>query len=379
MRFADIPYHDDVKRRLREMVDSNHIPHALLLEGPAGCGKFALARALAQYIHCTARTPEGDACGRCPACIQHASFGHIDTHFSFPVLKRKSGQTTISDDYLSEFKQFLADSPYMDFDRWLSMLGNPNGQPLIYVDEASALLERMNRTARQSKYKIVLMWLPERMQEAAANKLLKLVEEPYPDTLFVMVSDNAKEILPTIYSRTQRIPMRCYTEPEIRDILMKNHGIDDMEAETVAPLADGNMTAALKMAGDDTGKAMFLDLFMELMRKAYMRQVGDLRKWSAKVADMGREGTIRFYDYCARLVRENFILNIGDLRLVSMTPAEIEFSRRFSPFINVMNVERIFSILTAARNDTMLNGNGKIIAFDLAVKMILLIKQGQES
>ena len=117
---------------------------------------------------------------------------------------------------------------------------------------------------------------------------------------------------------------------------------------------------------------------MELMRKAYLRRVSDLRKWSTEVADMGREGSIRFYDYCARLVRENFILNIGDKRIVSMSPAEMEFSRRFSPYINVVNVERIFDTITAARNDTMLNGNGKIIAFDLAVKMILLIKQGQE-
>lgn len=377
MRFSDIPYHDDIKRRLRDMVDSGHIPHALLLEGPQGCGKYSLARALAQYIHCTNRTADGDSCGRCPACIQHSSLNQIDTYLSFPVLKRKSGQTTLSDDYLHEFRQFLADSPFMDFDRWLSMLGNPNGQPLIYVDEATALLDRMNRTARQSKYKIVLMWLPERMQDAAANKLLKLIEEPYSDTLFIMVTDNAKEILPTIYSRTQRISVRRYTEREINDILI-NNGVPHADAEAVAPLSEGNVNAAMRIAGDDSTKALFLDLFMELMRKAYMRQVGDLRKWSAKVADMGREGTIRFYDYCARLVRENFILNIGDMRLVSMTQPEMEFSRRFSPFINVVNVERIFDILTAARNDTMLNGNGKIIAFDLAVKMILLIKQGQE-
>ncbi|MDE6334425.1 MAG: AAA family ATPase [Muribaculaceae bacterium] len=376
MKFADIPYHDDIKLRMREMVDSGHIPHALLLEGPQGCGKYSLARALAQYIHCTNRT-HGDSCGRCPSCVQHSSLNQIDTYMSFPVLKRKSGQTTLSEDYLPEFRQFLTDSPFMDFDRWLSMLGNPNGQPLIYVDEAAALLERMNRTARQSKYKIVLMWLPERMQDAAANKLLKLIEEPYSDTLFIMVTDNAKEILPTIYSRTQRIAVRRYTECEISDILV-NKGIPATDAETVASLAEGNVNSALRMAGDDSTKALYLELFIELMRKAYLRQVGDLRKWSTKVADMGREGTIRFYDYCARLVRENFILNIGDLRLISMTQPEMEFSRRFSPFINVVNVERIFETLTSARNDTMLNGNGKIIAFDLAVKMILLIKQGQE-
>ncbi len=377
MRFADIPFHEEVKQRLRKMADSGRLPHALLLEGPQGSGKFSLARAMAQYIHCTARTAGGDACGRCPSCLQHASLGHIDTFFSFPVLKRKSGQTTLSDDYLPEFKQFLTDSPYMDFEQWLSMLGNPNGQPLIYVDEASALLERMNRTARQSQYKIVLMWLPERLQEAAANKLLKLVEEPYPDTLFIMVSDNAREILPTILSRTQRISVRRYTDDEVRQI-MQSAGSSEDEADCIAEMADGNINLALKLRNNNIANTRYLDLFMELMRKAYLRRVSDLRKWSTEVADMGREGSIRFYDYCARLVRENFILNIGDKRIVSMSPAEMEFSRRFSPYINVVNVERIFDTITAARNDTMLNGNGKIIAFDLAVKMILLIKQGQE-
>jgi len=377
MRFADVPFHDDVKARLRGMVDSGHIPHALLIEGPCGTGKFSLARAMAQYIHCSNRTPDGNACGCCPSCIQHQAINHIDTFYSFPVLKRKSGQTTLSDDYLTEFKRFITDSPFMDFELWQSMLGNPNGQPAIYVDEAAALLDRMNRTARQSKFKIVLMWLPERLQEAAANKLLKLVEEPFADTLFIMVSDNAKEILPTIYSRTQRIAVRRYSDSELHNILM-SRGIEAADADAIVPLADGNCNSAIKMVGDDSTKAAYLELFIYLMRKAYLRQVGDLRKWSVKVADLGREGSMRFYDFCARLVRENFIFNIGDMRLISMTPAELEFSRRFAPFINVVNVERIFDTLTSARNDTMLNGNGKIIAFDLAVKMILLIKQGQE-
>ena len=376
MRFADIPGHEDVKNRLRAMVDSGHIPHALLLEGPEGSAKFSLARALASYIHCTNRS-DGDSCGKCPSCLQHQNLNHIDTFFSFPVLRKKSGQDTISDDYAPEWRQFLHDSPFMDFSQWLSLLGNVNGQPVMYVDEATELLRRLNLTARQSKYKIVLMWLPERLNEAAANKLLKLVEEPYSDTLFIMTSDNPDNILPTIYSRTQRIGVKRYSDDEVAAILARE-GVDEDEAFALASLSDGNVNSALRMLGTDKLKQRYLELFMSLMRLAYTRKVGELRRWSEEVAALGREATMRFYDYCARMVRENFILNIGDRRLVAMSPEEMDFSKRFSPFINVANVEAIFNTLNSAVEDTALNGNAKIIAFDLAVKMILLIKRGQE-
>ena len=219
MRFADIPGHDDVKKRLREMADSGRIPHALLLEGPAGAGKFALARAFAQYIHCTARTPEGDSCGKCPSCLQHQAFNHIDTVYSFPVVKKNS-KPTISDDYADVFREFMGKYPYMDFDRWLEALDNINAQPQIFVEEGNELLRRLTFMARQARFKVVLLWLPERMKEETANKLLKLVEEPFGDTIFLMVSNNARRILPTIYSRTQRVNVRRYDDDELASILM---------------------------------------------------------------------------------------------------------------------------------------------------------------
>lgn len=376
MRFADIPGHVFEKQRLRALVDEGRMPHALLLQGVSGIGKFMLARALAAYIHCTDRTPDGDSCGRCPACRQHAEFNHIDTFYTFPVLK-KEGSSTISRDLLPQWTTFLNKSPYMDFDKWLSLLGNPNGQPVIYKEEAAELLNRLNRTARQSKYKIVLMWLPERMNETASNKLLKLIEEPAEDSVFIMSSDNPAAILPTIYSRTQRINVKAYSEDELAGILMHDFKLSPDQAAMAASLGDGSVTGALKAAGSDDSHKVFFELFITLMRKAYARKVGELRAWASKVADLKREGSMRFYEYCARLVRENFIMNIGDPRLNNMSSEEVNFSLRFSPFINVVNVEDIFRVFTEARNDTASNGNAKIIAFDLAVKMILLIKRGQ--
>lgn len=376
MKFADIPFHEHTKQRLRHLVDSGHIPHALLLEGPTGSGKFSLARAYAQYIHCTGRTPEGDSCGKCPSCIQHEKFNQIDTFFSFPVLK-KGGKTTLSEDYLPEFRELLHESPFMDFNLWLSKLGNVNGQPAIYVDEIAALVERMNLTARQSQYKIVILWLPERLREEAANKLLKLLEEPHSDTLFVLTSDNSADILPTIYSRTQRISVRRYSDSEAAQII-SSQGIDETAAFAAASLSEGDINFALRSFESSKSSGEYLDLFIRLMRAAWLKKVAELRVWSNDVASLGREGSARFYEYCARMIRENFIMNLGEPTLNSLSNAENQFSKKFFPYINSANVLDIFDTLTSARNDTLMNGNAKIISFDLAVKMILLIKRATD-
>ena len=373
MKFADIPGHDDVKKRLREMADSGRIPHALLLEGPAGAGKFALARAIAQYIHCTARTPEGDSCGKCPSCLQHQAFNHIDTVYSFPVVKKNS-KPTISDDYADVFREFMGKYPYMDFDRWLEALDNINAQPQIFVEEGNELLRRLTFMARQARFKVVLLWLPERMKEETANKLLKLVEEPFGDTIFLMVSNNARRILPTIYSRTQRVNVRRYDDDELASILMAR-GFDFEMARDAARIAEGNVNEALKLADVSKERMQYFDLFVELMRKAYARKVGDLRVWSQTVAALGREPVMQFIDYCTRLIRESFLLHLGNTPLLTMNAAESAFTAKFFPFINERNVEDMAALFDAARRDIAGNANAKIIFFDLAVRVIILIRR----
>ncbi len=373
MRFADIPGHEDVKRRLRQMVDEGRIPHALLFEGPAGSGKFALARALAQYIHCSHRTPEGDSCGECPECRQHQTFNHIDTVYSFPVVK-KGGKPAVSDDYIDDFREFMAKYPYMDFDRWLMALDNINAQPQIYVEEGNSLLRRLSFMARQSQYKIVLLWLPERFKEETANKLLKLVEEPFGDTIFLMVSNNSRRILPTIYSRTQRISVKRYDDYELMSIL-EGMGYGEDVASDVARIAAGNVNEALRLADVSKERLQFFDLFVELMRKAYARKVGELREWSLAVAALGREPQMQFVDYWMRLVRESFIMHLSDPRLLTLTAAEHAFTVKFFPFINEKNVIDMCALFDAARRDIAANANAKIVFFDLAVKVIMLIRR----
>lgn len=374
MRFRDIPGHEDVKERLRAMADERRVPHALLLEGPVGSAKFMLIRALAQYIHCENHTPDGDSCGKCPSCLQHQTFNHIDTIYSFPVIK-KAGKSTISNDCFGEFKNFISDSPYMDIEKWIAMLGNINSQPVIYVEEGAELIRRLNFTARQSLFKIVLLWLPERLKEETANKLLKLIEEPHPDTIFLMSSDNSRAILPTIYSRVQRIAVSRYSDDEIKHFLTASYPVSETDAETLARLSSGNVIEALSLVDISRMRQQFLDYFIELMRKAYQRKIGLLRQWSNDVAALGREQIIKFLDYASRLIRENFILNLHVDQLNYLTEDERKFSVNFARFINERNVLKMFEVLNKAREDITGNANPKIVLFDLAVKTILLIKQ----
>ena len=373
MRFADIPFQEEAKERLRQIADSDRIPHAILLEGPSGSAKFALARAFAQYMHCTDRH-DGDSCGKCPACIQHKAHQHIDTLYSFPYVKKASGGNTICDDYRGEFTEYIDEWPWMDFDRWPQCLGDSNTQPQIFVDEAAEITRRLAYTSHSSRHKIVLLWLPERLKEEAANKLLKVVEEPFADTVFVMSSDNSREILPTIYSRVQRIKVKRYDSSEIEQFL-RDKGTPDETAAEIAAISNGDLNRALKLLETKDSDDRHLEWFIELMRLAYQRDIAALKAWSQKVAGEKRESLIRFLEYCCRMLRENFILNLQNPGLNVMTSAERKFSVNFARFINERNVLRIFDEFSTAITDIRANVNAKIVMFDLAISVILLLKQ----
>lgn len=375
MKFSEIPGHDEVKTQLRSLVDSGHMPHALLLQGPAGVGKMMLARALAQYIHCTNRTG-GDSCGVCPACRQHQTFNHIDTHYTFPIVKKQgsSGGSVICDDYMDSWREFLTDSPYMNLNQWVELLGNANAQPTIYVAESSDLMHKLSFTAHASRYKIALIWLPERMQDETANKLLKIIEEPHDDTIFILVSNTPAKILPTIYSRLQRIEVKRLPDDIVADYLIRNLAVDPTMAASVAHISNGSILEAQRRLSNNDESTLFFDKFVQLMRLAYQRKVIDLRSWGEDVAAMGREKACRFMEYCERLTGENYIFNLRDPRLVSLDDSEQAFSTNFARFINERNVMQLRQLFVEGRRDIQGNANAKIVAFDIAVRVILLLK-----
>lgn len=374
MKFSQIPSHENVKRQLREMVADRRIPHALLLHGPAGIGKFMLARTFSQYLHCQSPAADGEPCGECPSCRQHESFNHVDSLYVFPVVKTDKLKAPISDDYMTEFKEFVAASPYMDFERWTGYFEKKNAQPVIYVSESEALEQRLSVTTTVSRYKTVVIWLPEKMNEQTANKLLKLIEEPFADTVFILVSDNASAILPTIYSRCRPIEMKRLSDETIASYLTSRLSIDQQDAMAMAHIAAGDMNSALRAMDATSVSRMFFDHFVRLMRLAYQRDVKGLKEWSADIAALGREQEIKFYDYARRLIRENFIYNFHVPELLYLNRDEANFSKNFARFITENNAEKIIMEMDRAATDIAGNANGKIVNFDFAIKMIILIK-----
>lgn len=371
MKFSDIPGHEGVKERLRALVDDDRVPHALLIHGRPGVGKMMMARALAQYIHCTDRQG-GDSCGRCPSCLQHQSFNQIDTHFSFPVLKK--GSETVSDDEIDRWREFLTESPYMDFSRWLSLLDNANGQPAIYVEESVDIMRRVNLTSHGGR-QIVIMWLPERMRVECANKLLKLIEEPLGDSMFILVSNDPESVLPTIYSRTQRVEMLRLPDEVVAEYIGENYSLPRNDAMAIAHLADGSILQADNRVQNIERRQQYLDLFMRLMRLAYQKRVAELRVWANEVAALGREGSIDFLTYCLEQVRENFIYHLQVSSLNYLTVDESRFAQNFHRFINERNVLELTSRIEKSITDIRANGNAKIIMYDFAVRVIMLLRR----
>ncbi len=374
MKFKDIIGHEEAKNRLRNMVRDNQLPHALLLSGHEGIGKLALARAFSQYLHCTHRTPDGDSCGVCPSCLQHSKHNYPDMHYAYPVAGTKGGKPATITYFIPQWYEFLDNYPLAPYEKWLSLIGSDNAQPQIKVGDAQEIINKVALSNYLAEYKVIIVWLPEKLNLEGANKLLKSIEEPAPGNIFIFVSDAPERILPTIYSRLQRIELGSPSAEAIAGYLEHTKSMDAEAAMSVARSSEGNVQRALEMVELGGENAEFLKTFQELMRSAYKADVTALRKWSEDVAAMKREKSRRFLSYCTRMARENFLYNLRYPELLSLSPDEAAFSQRFAPFIHEGNIAQIMNELDLANRDIAANGNARIILFDLALQMIILIK-----
>ena len=362
------------KQHLQQMAGEGRIPHALMFCGPQGAGKLPLALAFASHLLCEHPRAEGP-CGTCASCQMLHSWAHPDLHFSFPVYKKKPTDNTTSDDYLPQWREQLEESVYFGLQEWLADIKAENQQVMHYVGESDSLQRKLAFKASQGGRRVVLLWLPERMKTEMANKLLKIIEEPPTHTPFLLVSEEPDNVLGTIQSRVQRLRVPALSEAEVARALMERHGLAEAEAKVAAHVAQGNYTAALARLLAGSEEQTFFDLFVQLMRLSYSRQVRELRQWSETVADMGRERQRRMLAYYQRLIRENFIYNFHRPEMSFETGEESQFSTRFAPFINERNVIGITTELADAQRDIEQNVNARIVFFDFALRMIILLKQ----
>ena len=376
MKFKEVIGQEEAQQRLIQMVSEGRVPHAMMFCGPSGCGKMALALAFASYLLCKNSEGTDDSCGTCQQCAMLRSWSHPDLLFTYPVIKPSGSSADhkpISDDYAREWREMLSEGPYFSMDQWLEKMKAGNQQALIYVAESEVLIRKLSMKSSQGGYKVNIIWLPERMREDCANKMLKIIEEPPQQTVFLMVCEEPERLLETIRSRVQRIGIKRIDTHAIEKALVERRAIDEVMAHQIARASNGDWLKALEELDASNENHQFLDLFILLMRQAYMRNVKDLKVWSENVAALGRERQKRMLVYFQHLVRENFMYNFGNPELVYMTTAESNFAKNFARFINEANVIEINDIFATALRDIGQNGNPKMVFYDVALKMIVAI------
>ena len=373
MFFKDVIGQEEAKQRLIREAKEGKIAHARLFCGPEGIGKLPLAIAYARYLSCN-NPGEKDACGICPSCVKFNKLAHPDLHFVFPVIKKKS-KDTVSDDFIAEWRELLSQTPYFNLNIWLEEMGAENQQAQIYVKESDEIIRKLSLKSSQGGYKIMIIWLPEKMNVECSNKLLKLLEEPPSQTIFLLVSEEPDMLLTTIQSRTQRFALYGIEEKYITERLQSQYGLQERDAISIGHRSEGNFLKALESIHLNEENKLFFDLFVSLMRLSYQRKIREMKQWSETLAAMGRERQKHFLSYCQRLVRENFIFNFQDPSLIFMNEEEQNFSKRFAPYINEKNVMGIMDELSEAQRHIEQNVNARMVFFDFSLKMIVLLVQ----
>lgn len=375
MFFKDIVGQSEVKERLVTSARKGLIPHAQLFCGPEGVGKFPLALAYAQYLNCENPT-DNDSCGKCASCVKYAHLTHPDLHFVFPIVKKAAKKKEVCDDYIADWREFVKQhNYYFNLTQWLDHIDAENSQGLIYAKESEEILRKLSLRIYEAKYKIMIIWLPEKMHESCANKLLKIIEEPTDNTIFLLVSDTPDNIITTIQSRCQRINVHGVAESDIVQALESEYNILPDDATTVAHLSKGSYLKAVETISLNEEHKFFFNLFVQMMRASYARNIKEIKTIGNELAAIGRENQKSFLIYSQRMVREYFVSNLHQPKITYLAQDEANFGIRFAPFINERNIVGFMDELALAERHIEQNVNAKMVFFDLCLKITMLIKQ----
>ncbi len=400
MQFSQVIGQQELKLQLAQMIQQNRLSHALLFLGKEGTGGLPMALAFAQYITCeknplqiTRKKAEPiaevslfgeepvveninpaaftDACGVCSACTKAAKLIHPDIHYAYPVIPKKSGDKPVSTDYIVEWREFINKTPYGNAFDWLQTINAENKQGNITSEECSDIIHKMSLKSFESTYKILIIWMPELLGKNG-NKLLKLIEEPPPDSLFLLVAENEALILPTIISRTQLVKIPILSLSDIATALEQNEGVAKTKAQQIAAISEGNYHEALQhlQHADDDWEVMLRDWLNSILKSGPVAQV----KWIEEAAKLGREKQKQFLKYFTHILQQSIRLSVsGDTDQQHIDPSNVDFALRFNKLCNIAQQEAIAEELDKASYYIERNANAKMLFHALTIRLYHII------
>jgi DNA polymerase-3 subunit delta' len=379
MQFSEIIGHEHIKNHLQKSAEQGRVPHAQLFVGPEGTGTLAMAIAYAQYLICG--NVGGENVGENAACnLKFGHFSHPDLHFVFPTVTTEDVKShPKSADFMTEWRSFLTENVYGSLFDWYKMLGVKNKQGEIRVDDAQEILKSLSLKSMEGGYKVLIVWMADKLNLSASNKLLKFLEEPTDKTVFLLITENEGDIIQTIRSRCQALHFNGLAEGEIAKWLVDKQQVEEKLSMKIAHLSQGNYCRALHILHEDGDDYPFEQWFIAWVRAAFRAKgnaaaIHDLIVWSETIAGIGREAQKKFLNYCIDVFRQGMLLNYEAKSLVYFEPNDEKFKlENFAPFVNNSNIQDIFNELSDAIYHIERNGNAKLILTDLSIKLTRLL------
>jgi len=381
LQFKDIIGQDEVKRKLIQTVKESRVSHAQMFHGPEGSRKLAMAIAYAQFINCRnrifdAESPSGgDSCGTCPSCVKFSKLIHPDLHFIYPVAKTKEvDKDPMSRDFLKTWRETLLENDYrLGLNDWYFVAGFEKKQGIINADDCSEILRTLSYKSYESEYKVMIIWMADRLYHSAAPKILKILEEPPDKSLFLLITDSPEKIITTILSRTQSVKFPGLKDADITRTLVEKYQCSPEDAAKIVPLAEGNLNRAVKIMKNDEDELFYLEKFRLWMRLCYMNDWAKVLDFVSEIAKLGREKQKNFLSYSERIIRNALLINYKNQQLTSLNLEEKDFLDKFSSFINYTNIASFTEEFEKAQYHIERNANPTILFMDLSMTITILL------
>lgn len=372
MLFKEVIGHKEVKESLIRSINEGRISHAQLFLGSEGSGNLAMALAYVQYIYCENKL-ESDSCGICASCRKIESLIHPDLHFSFPFIKAgKDGET--SDNFINHFREAIIGNPYINLLNWYDYLGNQDKQGIISVKESAQIIKKLSLKSFEGGYKTYILWMPEKLNASAANKLLKTIEEPPEKTIIILVANDSEQIIPTILSRTQLVKLAPLKDEEVAEGLIEEFETEHQLAANLASMSEGNYFLARSLAlkaGENNENFVF---FRDWMRLCFKKDIKGVSTWVDDMSRIGRARQKDFLKYSLHLIRQCSLSNYGVEDLVTLKGDERVFMQKFALFVNHTNLEEYIYLFEEARKHIDRNANARILFTDLSYRVLMFLK-----